>query len=166
LRKTTLTFAMTVVYFCPMTKKQIDNIKKQAKEIGPYSRFQTYKIDLTVQFLMFCKLIEVEPEWIINDFLHNVGMEHWPSYGKGSHELARAKAVEYLITCGYGQDLYSSEEIRKILRELESINSLWPRSGSDKKFMDVHANWRDQYHQYFFNKWFYMVRRKKSTSEG
>jgi hypothetical protein len=106
------------------------------------------------QFYLLCKLLEVEPSKVIYDFLCNAGME---GYGLG--EIQRAKAMEYIISCGYGQGYYTEEDIRKILKEMESISTLFPSNGK-MKLIDVHSDWRKKYYKYWFRKWFRKVRRK------
>jgi len=106
------------------------------------------------QFHLLCKLLEVEPHKVIYDFLCNAGME---GYGLG--ETQRAKAMEYIISCGYGQDFYTEEDIRKIMKEMESISSLFP-DDAKSNLIDIHSHWRKKYYKYWFRKWFRKVRRK------
>jgi hypothetical protein len=98
--------------------------------------------------------MEIEPHKVIHDFLCNVGME---GYGLG--EVQRAKAMEYFVSCGYGQNYYTEEDIRSILKEMESIGTLFP-TNSKMKLIDLHAKWRNKYYKYWYRKWFFKVRRK------
>jgi hypothetical protein len=47
-----------------------------------------------------------------------------------------------------------------MFKELDAIGSLWPKDG-DMKVVDMHADWRDKYQDYWFKKWYYRVRKKK-----
>lgn len=107
------------------------------------------------QFYLLCKLLKVEPRKVIYDFLCNAGME---GYGMG--ETQRAKATKCIISCRYGQDFYTEEDIRRILKEMESISTLFPNNGKSKLF-DIHSHWRKKYYKYWFKKWFMKVRRKQ-----
>lgn len=106
------------------------------------------------QFYLLCKLMEVQPRQVIYDFLCNAGME---GYGLG--EVERAKAADYFLSCGYGQQYYTPDDIRRILKEMESIGALFPNN-ADSKLIDIHAHWRKRYYKYWFRKWFRKVRRK------
>lgn len=107
------------------------------------------------QFHLLCKLTGKEPEKVLYDFMCNVGME---GYGLG--EVQRAKAMEYFLSCGYGQDYYTEEDIRKILKEMESISGLFPTNSGKMKLIDLHAKWRNKYYKYWYRKWFFKVRRR------
>lgn len=115
-------------------------------------------IDLSLilpwQFYLLCKLMEVEPKKVIYDFLCNAGME---GYGLG--ETQRAKAMEYILSCGYGKEFYTEDDMRKIMKKMESISSLFPNKARSK-LIDIHAHWRKKYYKYWFRKWFTKVRRK------
>ena len=106
------------------------------------------------QFYLICKLWKVEPRKVIYDFLCNAGVE---GYSLG--EQQRAKAIEYIVACRYGQDFYTEEDIRRIMKELESISTLFPKDGKEK-LIDVHSHWRKKYYKYWFRKWYRKIRRK------
>ena len=113
-----------------------------------------YRTMMPWQFLLLCKLTNTKPEKILHDFMCNVGME---GYGLG--EVQRAKAMEYFISCGYGQDFYTVEDIRKIGKEMESISTLFPSNGK-MKLIDLHSKWRKRYYKYWLKKWFMKIRRR------
>ena len=110
---------------------------------------------MPVQFHLLCKLMEVEHRKVIYDFMSDAGME---SYGLG--DTQRAKAMEYLIDCGYGEHHYTQEATRQIFKEMESISSLFPDNGKSK-LVDFHARWRNKYYKYWFRKWYRKVRLKE-----
>lgn len=116
-------------------------------------RLLEYSTIMPAQFYLLCKLIEKEPEIILHDFMHNVGME---SLGLG--DAQKVKAKEYFISCGYGQDFYTADDLQRIFKEMDAIGSLYPRK-DDEKLIGVHTSWRDKYHEYWFEKWFLKVRR-------
>lgn len=62
-------------------------------------RYLEYSSMMLWQFHLLCKLTEKKPQDILHDFMCNVGME---GYGLG--EIQRAKAMEYFLSCGYGQE--------------------------------------------------------------
>lgn len=123
----------------------------QRKKSKRHLEFSTI---MPIQFHLLCKLLEVEPRKVIYDFMCNAGME---GYGLG--ESQRAKAAEYILSCGYGQEHYTEEDIRKLLKEMESISTLFPNNGK-MKLIDLHSGWRNRYYKYWFRKWFRKVRRK------
>ena len=117
-------------------------------------RYLEYRAMMPWQFLLLCKLTNMKPQKVIYDFMCNVGME---GYGLG--EAQRAKAMEYFLSCGYGQDYYTEEDIRKLLKEMESISTLFPIDGKEK-LIDLHSKWRKRYYKYWFRKWFMKIRRR------
>lgn len=114
---------------------------------------KTYGI-MPWQFHLLCKLTEKNPEDILYDFMCNVGME---GYGLG--EVQRVKAMEYFLSCGYGQDYFTIEDIQKIFKEMESISTLFPNNGK-MNLIDLHSKWRKKYYKYWYRKWFTKIRRK------
>jgi hypothetical protein len=145
--------------------KEYQRITKYINNQKPYSRNLLYYTNLPYQFLMLSKLFKIEPQYIITDFLQNSGLEAWPTIGGGSNELARQKAIEYIVACGYGQDFYTAEEIKQMMNELNFINSLNPKKASEK-MKDLHWKWRNKYWKFWFKKWYYKIRRKELTSES
>src|SRR5690606_8981662 len=105
-------------------------------------------------FQLLCKLAEVEPQKVLYDFMCNAGME---SYGLG--DTQRNAAMEYFIQCGYGQHYYTLEDMRKMMKELESISGLFPYN-CKTKLLDLHSSWRKEYFRFWFRKWFRKYRRK------
>lgn len=126
---------------------------------GKYERLQELKIMFPYQFLLLCKLVQVPPKTMLHHFMHDLGRESWQRH---QDEGIRTSTADYFLLRGYGQDYYTPEDLRKMLHELDCIGSLWPENGS-MKLIDKHARWRDHYYKYWFNKWFYKVRRKKEN---
>jgi len=93
---------------------------------------------------------------ILDDFMINLSGD---SFKRSGDELRRTKAVDYFIQCGYGQEFYTEQDLRQLLKELDAIGSLWP-GNAEMKLIDLHANWRNTYQDYWFNKWFRKPRRK------
>jgi len=75
-------------------------------------------------------------------------------------EQQRQKEMEYFIQCGYGQQCYAPEDMRKMMKELESISNLFPHNGNTK-LLDLHSSWRKEYFKFWFRKWFRKYRRNK-----
>ncbi len=128
---------------------------KQKKQTV-YSRIQQVRLDQPLQFMLLCKLVQVPPMKMLDDFMTSVGGD---SFKRSPDEQCREKAIEYFIRCGYGQEHYTEQEIRQIFYELHAIGSLWPDT-TKEKLMDRHAKWRKMYHKYWFKKWYKKLRRK------
>ena len=126
-------------------------------EKGDYLRFQEIRFTLPWQFLYLCKLTGVTPHDVLDQFMNNLGQESWK---RSPNDGVRQTAIDYFIQCGYGQDFYNQEDLRSMFRELDAIGSLWPRNGKEK-LIDLHAKWRNKYHDHWFKKWYYQARRKK-----
>lgn len=124
------------------------------KIIADGERKLHYSSFAPLQFLYLCKLTEVHPNTILHDFVLNISMEN-----RGLGEQQRSLAMEYFIKCGYGQQFYSEDEIRKFMREMEALSSLFP-TDCHPNFIDMHTAWREKYDHYWFEKWFYQVRRR------
>ncbi|HSC36937.1 MAG TPA: hypothetical protein VLD19_03660, partial [Chitinophagaceae bacterium] len=86
----------------------------------------------------------------------NVSGDGW---NRATNEECRNTAVEYFIRCGYGQDFYTEQEMRQLLKDLDAIGSLWPNNAG-RKLIDRHAKWRNKYQDYWFKKWYRKLRRK------
>jgi hypothetical protein len=93
---------------------------------------------------------------LIDDFLNNAALVAWKREGK---EMAREKIIDYLIACGYGKNFYSDEERRQLLNEANAQGLLWPKDAAIKLF-DLAVKWRDSYHKYWLDKWFWKGNRK------
>jgi hypothetical protein len=126
-------------------------------EKGEYRRFQDIMMNFPWQFLFVCKLSEVTPYEMLNQFMNDLGQD---SGKRSDNDMVRGAAIEYFIQRGYGQNFYSEQDIRKMFKELDAIGSLWPKDG-DMKVVDMHADWRDKYQDYWFKKWYYRIRKKK-----
>lgn len=125
-------------------------------QTGDYERHAEFAFILPNQFLMICKLMEVTPLQLITDFIDNLSCSSWNREGR---ELIKKKLIEYFIEHGYGQKAYSTEEIRKMFMELDSIGSIWPEKG-DKNLVELTASWKKEYQVYWLNKW--MVQTKQT----
>lgn len=129
------------------TKRQA--VKKPKPELQPWENSNNEKVDLYLpaHFRMLCSLMGVPAEKILEDFITTLsGAYH--SLG----EEPRAKLEEYFNLCGYGRKRYTEEELRRMLYELNAIYRLWPDQ-ADGKLIDLHAEWRRAYDQYWYEKW-------------
>lgn len=125
-------------------------------QVGPYNRSATFQLHLPYQFLLLCKIIEVEPEKMVFDFLNNLSCESWNREGK---DIAKTHLINYFLAAGYGQEFYNEDAIRTIFKEMDALGLLFPKKGSIK-LVDQYAKWRKKHHKYWFNKWYYKARRK------
>lgn len=128
-------------------------LKKQKPWEG--SQIAELRINIPCQSLMLCRILEVDPEKLIRNFLATLGAESYGMQGQ-----ARQLIEEYFIWCGYGQQHYTEEDIRKMIEELKSIGTLWPQD-APMKVIDKHSSWRKMYNKYWYHKWYYKQRRKK-----
>jgi hypothetical protein len=138
-------------------KKEEQKSKPRLKwQTGPYARFAEYKFALPYPFLLLCKLMNITPDQLLTDFMHNLSCGSWKREGR---DMAKARLIEYFIEHKYGQAFYSETDIREIFKEMDAIGLLWPEQAK-MKMMDLHAAWRDKYHTYWFKKWYRKPRRK------
>jgi len=87
--------------------------KPPPKKRDPYAVTQTIKIEFPITLLPLCKLLQVTPHRLIVDLLSVIGGRL--SVGSG---LVHQRGTEYFLEQGYGQDLFTKEEIRRMLTEL------------------------------------------------
>jgi len=59
----------------------------------------------------------------------------------------------------YGQQHYTKQDIETMFTEPNAIALLWPHN-ADTKFMEMHAHWRQQYNNWWFEKWYSKYKRK------
>lgn len=140
----------------PPKKRAIKPDHKWEKD--GYERRQQIKFMLPCQFLYLCKLTGVTPDEILHRFMDDLGQESWK---RSENPAVRQTLIEYFIQRGWGQGFYTETDLRKMFAELDAIGSLWPENAK-MKLIDRHAGWRNKYHRYWFKKWYYKVRRKKS----
>jgi hypothetical protein len=93
---------------------------------------------------------------VIIDFLDCLDCGSWKREGR---DKAKEKLIEYFIELGYGKEYYALEDIRLIFKEMDSIGSLFPNNGK-MELINLHADWREKYHKYWFKKWYRKNRRK------
>ncbi|MBS1653286.1 MAG: hypothetical protein JSU05_00450 [Bacteroidetes bacterium] len=141
----------------PATKKTLTLPPPDMEwQTGAYDRHASFAFILPYPFLLVCKLLEVTPEELLLDFMDHLAFSSWKRTGK---ETARTHLTEYFMAHGYGQQLYTPEDIRFILRELEALSLVWPDKCA-MEFTELSSEWRKEYYHYWFNKWFEKPRRK------
>jgi hypothetical protein len=126
---------------------------KKTRRQQLYSADQDFHLIIPYQFLLLCRLLDAPPQHVLYEFMCNAGFEH---YSSGQEQ--KAKAMEYFISCGYGQKFLVEDEIRLLFKELDSIACLWP-TATHKKFISSHRNWRNKYYLFFYTKWYRKLRR-------
>jgi len=119
----------------------------QKKRDKPYAAVQNFHFIMPVQFLLICRLLKVEPEKVLYQFMCNLAHE---SYANGTEQKIAAK--DYFMSCGYGLELFTDMEIEQMFDELDSISALWPKGGS-AKLLNRHRRWRNKYYRYWYKRW-------------
>jgi hypothetical protein len=131
-------------------------------QTGDYERHAEFSFMLPYQFLLLCRLMDVTPETVIRDFTNNLSCGSWEREGR---DLAKEHLKNYFIAHGYGQHLYTEEDIREMFKEMDALGLLFPRN-SKNKLLDLHCDWRDKHQTYFFKKWFHKPRRKMPKNDS
>jgi hypothetical protein len=129
----------------PAFSWQTGNFKKQAR----------FKFLLPFQFLLLCKLMDITPDALLSDFMDNLSCGSWKREGR---EKAKEKLIEYFIEHGYGRQYYSVSDIHSIFKEMDAIGMLFPKD-AEPELLDKHSEWRELYHAYWFDKWYYKFNR-------
>lgn len=129
--------------------------KKEPKPVlewqtGDYKRQTEFKFTLPYQFLLLCKLMDVTPQQVLSDFMDNISCGSWKREGR---DKAKNKLIEYFLEHGYGQQYYTVNEIESIFKELDAIGMLYPK-GANTDIINEHTRWRENYHTWWFEKWF------------
>lgn len=125
-------------------------------QTGAYEQHADFRFTLPYQFLLLCRLTDITPDQVLTDFMDNLSCGSWKREGR---DRAKEKLIDYFVEHGYGQQHYTVEDIRTMFRELEAIGLLWPE-GAKMKLIDLHSEWRDKYHIYWFKKWRQKPKRK------
>jgi len=98
---------------------------------------------------LLCRLMKLDPEALISDFMDNLARVSWQQAEK---QEVRQLMTDYFLAQGYGRDRFSADNIQKIFRELDAMESLYPVDGDDA-ILQKHVEWRETYQQYWFTKW-------------
>lgn len=139
------------------TKEQAKSKPDMPWQTGEYERLAEFKVHLPYQFLLLCKLTEVTPRKVLVDFMDNMDHGSWDREGR---DKAKEHLVAYFLEMGYGQNQYTPDDLRELFKEMDAIGLLFPKE-ADMDIIDMHARWRDVYHNYWFEKWWGKMRRKK-----
>jgi hypothetical protein len=133
--------------------------ENKLRQKKPWKGPQLLELRLRVpsDLAMICKLINVGPEAVIRDFISCLATEN----SRKKPEAVKAAVIDFFIKREYGNDQYTEEEIRQMFKELAKINDLWPED-ANAKFINQHVYWRRRYWKYWFKKWYWKLRRKKS----
>lgn len=148
-------------------KKNKTRIRKPVMkwQTGDYQYAQTIKFELPLQFLMLCKLADISPQQILIDFIDNLSQGSWKRDGR---EKARQLLTDYFIEHGYGNEIYSPDELSNMFSELEAMARLFPKDG-DPQMLDAYSVWREHHQEYWFTKWFnrqVLPKRRKYPVKG
>lgn len=127
-------------------------------QTGEYERHAEYKFILPYQFLLLCRLLDITPRDVINDFMDNLACGSWKREGR---DKAKGCLINYFIAHGYGQQHYTEDDIREMFKEMDALGLLFPSNGKSK-MVDLYAKWRNKHYGYWFKQWFRKPRRKLS----
>jgi hypothetical protein len=128
-------------------------------QTGEYQRHLTLQLVIPQQLLLLCKLTEVTPRELVADFMQILAGEILDRQNTNS---AKEKLMDYFLEQRYGQDKFSRDQLIEIFHELNAITLLYP-FGAENAFVDFHAQWREQYQAFWFNKWIQKVSRRIPT---
>ena len=121
---------------------------------GKYSRRLIYRTIIPYPFLLACKLLQVTPESMLDDFMNNLA--HGSRVREGG-EIPKSLLVNYVLAMSYGQQQYIEDDIRAMFKELDAIGMLFP--ADDAKLLEFYVSWRNKYYHYWFHKWYYQNKR-------
>ena len=131
----------------PLPKKFQKQTPVLKWQTGAYSKTQQFRFHLPNEFLLLCKLWNTTPDDLLIDFI-----ERLAGYLKKDNNEATGHIQNYALAMNYGQHRYTKEDVQIMFTELNAINLLWPQH-ADIKFMEMHARWRQQYYNWWFEKW-------------
>ncbi|MDH7461388.1 hypothetical protein QEG73_08855 [Chitinophagaceae bacterium 26-R-25] len=113
------------------------------------TRLVEYNLVLPLSLQLVCKLVRISPETILKDFMEILAHQ---SISSRKDEKPHMLLVDYFIAMTHRQSDYATDDIRQMFREAQAISDLWP-SGADKKVIDMHRKWQDEYVKYWLEKW-------------
>ena len=122
-----------------------------------YEQRQEWQYLMPWPLLALCRMTEVPPKRLISQLLSDLAQDSW---NRHPNEGVRSLLVEYFILRGYGADRYSEEDIRSMFAEMNALGMLWPDEGNSR-LIDSHVKWRKRQQAYWFEKWYYKIRRKE-----
>ncbi|NCU03521.1 MAG: hypothetical protein GXC73_05990, partial [Chitinophagaceae bacterium] len=82
-------------------------------------------------------LVDEEPEKLIIDFMDNLSCSSWKREGR---DEAKEHLINYFIAHGYGQQHYTEEDLRLMLKEMDAVGMLFPKN-SNNKLLDAYCNY-------------------------
>lgn len=138
--------------------------KKYTKE-EPFisTKGEDMRILIPANFLMLCKLFDLDTRAVLLDFLENVSVANC-----SKSDAQRKTAKEYFLSCGYGQDYYTKEDIEQMFIELDAMRLVWPQFPPrevDTELLDLSSEFRDKIQRHWYNKWVNKIRRKQNDSK-
>jgi hypothetical protein len=116
---------------------------------NPYAGHQTIGIVLPLVIKEVCKMLQVPPERIISHFLWDIGRTV-----NISHGVVQNEATTYFISCGYGWELFTPDQIGQMILELSTMKGTTHRYG-EKQWVK-HEQWMkmsDAYIRVWRAKW-------------
>ena len=110
-----------------------------------------------------CKVMDVSPESLVRDFVDNLSCGSW---NRANRDTAREHLVSYFIASGYGREIYDESDVRKMFRELDALGLLFPAESTDMELLEYYSRWRDRHLNYWLDKWYNRVKRRKVNAGG
>lgn len=129
-----------------------------------YSTWELHDLRIPAQLRLLCRLLDVPPRRVLQEFIDHVSMD---ILGHGGDE--RRMAMGYFIRCGYGWQRYQPEDIRQMLRELDTLRLEWPGyslSRYDGQLLDRYQAQRRNCLNTWYGKWNGRMRRPGRWNPG
>lgn len=130
-------------------------------QTGAYTPHADFKLLFPPSFLMLCRLMEVTPQKVLTDFIHNLsGCGTTENMKKDPTDLL----IQYFILSGYGDAYYTEADIQCIFKEIGALAIVFPHNGKDE-LLNLYARWREEHYKYWFDKWYFKVKRRKIAED-
>ena len=121
--------------------------------------YEQLSITLPFKFLLLCKVLGLKPANVLQEFMNYTAKEI-----RGDNDKARTAAEEYFLACGYGQNHYTPDDLRLMLKELDALRLIWPEDKDPMAEQDLikrYSQYHKKYCRYWFTKWFNKVRKRQ-----
>lgn len=85
--------------------------------------------------------MDITPAQVLTDFMNNLSCSNRKREGR---DKAKEHLINYFMEHGYGQQLYSTEQIRNLFKKMDAVGLLWPGE-QDVELMELYTEWREAY---------------------
>lgn len=117
----------------------------------PYAVSQIIDFSFPFAFIALCKMLQVTPMEILMGLTYDIGSEVSVSNG-----LVHQRATEYFLSQGYGQGLFTKEQVRQMIAELGIVKGLVDFNDIGKVEHNYFPQWgrlRESYYRVWEKKW-------------